>query len=165
MIKDISRIKGFIVDFQSFQKSNEKNKIAYYKAKYDGFLSGYTSLRKLIRKFEENEASNFNVFELLGVETKEVETHSAFLTNLLNPNGNHCQNDLFLSYFINKHIPEIKRKNFILDDFDYYIVEKEKAFFNGRIDLFISSMESKKRFAVTIENKINADDQPKQMDR
>ena len=39
---------------------------------------------------------NFNVFSILKMESKENETHSAFLGELLNPKGSHGFGSLFL---------------------------------------------------------------------
>jgi len=39
---------------------------------------------------------NFNIFRILKVESSEVKTHSAFIAELLNPNGSHGQKDTFL---------------------------------------------------------------------
>lgn len=41
----------------------------------------------------------FNVFEVLGLSTKEVRLHSAFLPELLNPNGSHGLGDKMLRSF------------------------------------------------------------------
>ena len=36
---------------------------------------------------------NFNIFRVLGLSTSEVRLHSAFLAELLNPNGDHGLGD------------------------------------------------------------------------
>ncbi|MGI6160464.1 MAG: PD-(D/E)XK nuclease family protein [Christensenellales bacterium] len=55
----------------------------------------------ILRKREEEKAqdANFNVFSILGMERREVETHSRFLYELLNPKGSHGCEHLFLSQF------------------------------------------------------------------
>ena len=50
--------------------------------------------------FQEDIAPRFNLFRILGVEEKEVSTHSAFLAYLLNPSEGHAQGDLFLRQFL-----------------------------------------------------------------
>ena len=42
---------------------------------------------------------NFNIFDVLKLSTSEVRTHSAFLAELLNPEGSHGQGDIFLRLF------------------------------------------------------------------
>ena len=43
---------------------------------------------------------NFNVFSILGMESRENETHSAFVGELLNPNGSHYFGNCFLKLFL-----------------------------------------------------------------
>ena len=43
---------------------------------------------------------NFNIFSVLGIESKENKTHSAFLCELLNPKGSHMLGGIFLSNFL-----------------------------------------------------------------
>lgn len=65
-------------------------------------------LTKIYFKIEENRkiasltGENFNVFRVLGLEAREVRTHSALLAELLNPRGAHGQEDLFLRLFIDQ---------------------------------------------------------------
>ena len=42
---------------------------------------------------------NFNIFKVLGLSSSEVRLHSAFLAELLNPNGDHGLEDKFLKAF------------------------------------------------------------------
>lgn len=44
----------------------------------------------------------YNIFSVLRMETAEMETHSAFLASLLNPDGDHGMKDAFLESFIVK---------------------------------------------------------------
>ena len=102
---------------------------------------------------------HFNVFSILGVETDEVRTHSAFLVDLLNPQGSHRQGaafqKLFLKVALNHSEPE-KYKNF-----ETFQVTKEAFTDYGRIDILLE----KKDACIVIENKIYADDQDEQMER
>lgn len=49
--------------------------------------------RKQDRERDKAEAPRFNLFRLLGVEPDEVRTHSAFIADLLDPEGSHGQGD------------------------------------------------------------------------
>ena len=42
----------------------------------------------------------FNVFNILGLRSNETRTHSAFLAELLKPNGSHGMGDAYLKSFI-----------------------------------------------------------------
>lgn len=110
---------------------------------------------------------NFNIFRVLGLSTSEVRLHSAFLAELLNPNGDHGLGDHFLKSFINNVIR--KRCDFT---FDYNSAKVYVEYFignvssdykeGGRIDLLI---RDQKGHAIIVENKIYAGDQPWQMYR
>ena len=106
----------------------------------------------------------FNIFSILGMEKTEVKTHSAFLTELLNPNGTHGLGYKFLLEFINIILPTNKRTVFpnspikvIPEHFIGNINEDE----GGRIDIFIET----DLLNIIIENKIEAKDEPKQLIR
>ncbi len=63
-------------------------------------LSQVSSIIQQYEKVAELTGENFNVFKILKVETKEVKTHSAFIAELLNPQGSHGQGDVFLKLFV-----------------------------------------------------------------
>ena len=112
-------------------------------------------LERVARLYERHESGRrepFNVFSALRSESDEVNLHSRFLHALLDY----------------RKSPEAEREN--LKDFLQHVVEKE---FDERgakvererdnIDILISNADSKQ--AVVIENKIWAEDQPKQLQR
>jgi hypothetical protein len=103
-------------------------------------------------KFEKlNEISidNFNVFSILRKSSDEVNLHSKFIYELLNPNGSHQQGDIFLKLFI-----EEIDINFTIDNINIY---REK----DNIDILIQS----KKQSVIIENKIYSKDHSEQLSR
>lgn len=114
-------------------------------------------------RFENGDA--FNVFNILGLQTKEVRTHSAFIADLLDPHGSHGQKDKFLKLFLSEmNIPEnLDTKN--------AKVTKEKSIgridwqklTGGQIDIVVEFRNPK--FAIIIENKIDATDQSAQLIR
>lgn len=105
----------------------------------------------------------FNVFNLLGVSSDEVRTHSAFIAELLNPQGSHGCGDEFLKAFI-KVIPG-------LDGFDIETIrvktqvelsigQIDKDYTEGgRLDIIVHT----DTHAIIIENKIYAGDQYNQL--
>lgn len=126
-------------------------------------ISQITAIKKQYDKIAELTGENFNIFKILGLTSNEVRTHSAFLSELLNPKGSHGQKEVFLKLFCEK---------FNCLDFDYNSanveVEKRIGLINedysegGNIDILITD---NKRNAIIIENKIYANDQEKQMTR
>ena len=106
---------------------------------------------------------SFNIFDTLGVSSSEVRTHSAFLAELLDPNGSHGLGDYPLNTFvslINNLSPiDINPKNaMVYKELGIGTID-EKYDNGGQIDICIKSGE----YAIVIENKINAGDQNKQL--
>lgn len=105
---------------------------------------------------------DFNIFSVLAMERAEVK-HSKILADLLNPNGSHKHGHLFLQSFLQKCM---KGK---IDDFTDFCkkanVSTEQSHIvdnqQGYIDIVIET----KDIAIVIENKIDAPDQPKQLQR
>lgn len=136
------------------------------------------------RKYDEIEkitGENFNVFSVLKMDSKEVRMHSAFIGELLNPNGSHGLKeeplkifiDLLKSKFDKTEIKEEETKliadKFILNtESTITTIEKYIGFTNddktegGRIDILI---EDKNKKAIIIENKIYAFEQTNQLIR
>ena len=123
--------------------------------------------RKIILDEKRKRGDFFNVFSILGMERKEVETHSAFLAELLNPNGNHGLGDKFLTTFIDTIIPK-HLKGFDCNNNTYQVNKEcyegkisEDGEKGGRVDIRIISEHN----IIIIENKIDAEDKYKQLTR
>ncbi|MEC3965626.1 PD-(D/E)XK nuclease family protein [Flagellimonas halotolerans] len=132
----------------------------------------YTNEKKLIQDAQRiiahhNEVSrlkgeNFNVFSILNMEHKENGTHSAFLGELLNPNGSHSKGNLFLQLFL-----QTIDNNTMNWDKASVILEKHIGFrddanlLGGRVDIYITDQVN----SICIENKIYASDQNVQLQR
>lgn len=126
------------------------------KTHIENFLNTISDKIKEENKNKQQTAKDFNIFEILGVAHLEVSTHSAFIANLLNPQGTHSQGTKFLEKFLEL----IGVKGF---DFLSAQVEVEKYVGDlGRIDIFITD---NKKWAIVIENKINAGLQEEQLGR
>lgn len=119
-----------------------------------------THKEEIIEKGED-----FNVFSVLGMETSETKTHSAFIKALLNPIENHYYNEKFLALFLQEigydytgeNLNHVKVKT------EHYLGKISKNYESGgSIDILITFQ---KRKPIVIENKIYAKDQPKQLYR
>ena len=98
---------------------------------------------------------NFNLFKILGRETDEVHTHSAILAELLNPAGSHGQGPVFARLFA-------KRFKIPAEGIERAQVRCEKTIGKGnRADILIEMDDT----CVVVENKIYANDQPRQLER
>jgi len=99
---------------------------------------------------------NFNIFSILNLETKEVNAHSNFIYELLNPRGLHNQGDMFLRLFLKQILKKKEYKNMgtnLSADRETLILDKK------RIDFTI---ETSNMF-IAIEMKINASDGEEQL--
>ena len=95
---------------------------------------------------------DYNIFTLFHNFSDEVNLHSNFIASLLDPNGDHYKNDLFLKLFL---------ETCGIDDFS--IDTSRATVFKEfkHIDIYIS--DGKKH--IILENKVYAKDQPTQIAR
>lgn len=100
---------------------------------------------------------NFNIFSILKVETKENATHSAFLGELLDPEGSHNFGSTFLKLFldaIDVNSLDLESARVKLEQYVGERNDREKT--GGRVDIYIWD---KNNTSICIENKIYAPDQ------
>ena len=111
---------------------------------------------------------NFNIFKTLGLSTNEVRTHSAFIGELLNPNGSHDLGDIFLIAFL-ETLKDLQKfddlNNFKTENCKIYIEQfigniTEDYEEGGQIDIILVDENN---YAIIIENKIHATDQKNQL--
>jgi hypothetical protein len=132
----------------------------------------YNNLFQTLEKIDQastEEASNtkygFNVFSLLRREDEEVGLHSKFLTELLSPTGSHGMDafqKLFIDQVVNAAVETQDWERLPLCPNQPYTCQTEVAIKNsGRIDIVLKNKEN----IIVIENKINAYDQKKQLQR
>lgn len=125
-------------------------------------LKDVNQLQQHQKEIEKIKGETFNIFSILGVETKENKTHSSFLAELLNPKGSHYMGDIFLDAFLKQIKYEdglnIKTSKIIKE----FHVGKKNNITGGRIDILI---QDKSGHHISIENKIHAGDQENQLIR
>ena len=142
-------------------------------------------VKEEVAKKMEKLPPQFNLLENIRNKTsknslQKFETYNSdllhYLLNIKRENLNFTK--LFLEYLQNEKklkfdfdLNKINYKNIKVDK-EYYTtvkIEEEGIEKNGRIDILIhcniNNKETKKSFAIIIENKINADDQDKQLER
>lgn len=106
---------------------------------------------------------NFNVFSILKMESRENETHSAFLGELLNPNGSHGLGTIFLELFLKQLDVSHLEVDSTTVKLEHYLGGVNfDTVSGGRIDIFIEDAAGN---CVCIENKIYAPDQEVQIAR
>tara|TARA_R110002050_G_scaffold300104_1_gene467694 strand:- start:12585 stop:13796 length:1212 start_codon:yes stop_codon:yes gene_type:complete len=105
----------------------------------------------------------FNLFSILKMESKENDTHSAFLGELLNPNGSHNFGASFLQLFLNQIDDETLDADSSKVILEYHIgLNNHDDKTGGRVDIYIKDASEN---TICIENKIYASDQPNQLKR
>ena len=128
----------------------------------ESLLSEITKFYKLAEKDKQERIKQgefFNVFNTIGLRTEEVRLHSAFIAELLNPQGSHGLSNLFLQSFLKQmglpydYVTDAKG---IIKE--RYVGQKTKTE-GGRIDIIIEDGNH----AIIIENKIFAKDQGNQL--
>lgn len=157
-------MKLFLGRFREFSKKMKNLKIKEFQGSFENLASGIRMIQGMVKKYEREFATQFNIFNVLGVGSKEVKTHSAILANFLSPCGSHGQGDLFLICFLGHlnellHEKEMNHEGFSKGD---WVIEKEKVTTYGNLDLVL--IDRKKNRAIVIENKIYAADQINQLD-
>ncbi len=102
-------------------------------------------------KILKSDENDFNIFSILRNDSDEVNLHSRFIYEILNPAGVHHKEGIFLELFLET----VGISDFAMED---VIVKREYK----KIDICITN---KNRQAIIIENKIYAEDQDKQIQR
>ena len=143
----------------------------YNKESLKQLLEQVNTINKAYAIVRQNTGEDFNLFQILGMETAEVKTHSRFLAELLNPKGSHMQGGTFLKLFVeslnNAQLYEESDKIWLNTEKSSVQVEKyigqKIDDEGGRIDICIKDADS--QHIICIENKIYAGEQDKQMER
>lgn len=110
---------------------------------------------------------SFNIYNILNLKTNEVRTHSAFIAELMNPQGSHQMGSVFLEAFLNGMPSENYKNHLDIENtqvfIEYYIgLIDKKTKTGGRIDIFLKDSNGN---TISIENKIDAGDQEQQVER
>ena len=128
------------------------------------FLKLVRELNDKYKKLAVDTGEGFNIFSILDIETDEVK-HSRFLAFLLNPKKSHGQGDIFLNLFL-KRISKVLGENggtciFERNELSNFRVQPEVVIDGGRIDILLIKDDA----CIVIENKIDAEDQHRQLER
>lgn len=129
----------------------------------DRLLNNVKKLFDHKKKIEKLKGETFNIFSILKMERMENNTHSAFIKELLDPKGTHLKDGIFLKLFlecIENSDLDVTTAKVELEKHIGPRDDKNKT--GGRIDIFISDAKGN---YVSIENKIDAQDQNVQIER
>lgn len=111
-------------------------------------------------------APKFNIFSIMRYGHYETRLHTPFLVHLLTPSGHHQLEFQFFNLFIN-YIYDRKDNPFTESEIKNIQVFEEYTdqSLDGQIDIFIHFFYKNESFYAVIENKINASDGEKQLQR
>lgn len=121
-------------------------------------LNQVTIINKKNTEILDATGGRFNMFRICGVNHYE-NTHSAIISEFLNPVGTHGLKSNLLKCFIESLGDFFAVKNFNVESAR---IRTEHSTRHGRIDILI---EDNQHNAIIIENKIYAKDQPEQLKR
>jgi hypothetical protein len=165
MEKDIANIEALICEYDAVKLNFQQERIAEDIPKYNTLLDDFTVMKKEYHSWNRTKAERYNIFHILNIRHGETKTHTPYLINLINPKGSHAHGLIFFNLFINAIAPESKKHLYKDLKISNLRVKEEKSTEDGRLDIFIESFGLKERFVIVIENKINAGDQDKQLER
>lgn len=122
-------------------------------SKLNFLLEKLKILHMKYEKLNENNSDKFNIFSILLKSSDEVNLHSKFIYELINPKGSHQQHETFLNLFI-QEINSEKSEKITIEPLMAY---REK----NNIDILLKS----KNQAIIIENKIYTEDHSNQLSK
>lgn len=120
------------------------------------------TLRFYEDKLAHAKGDRFNIFDLLGVGSLEVSTHTPYLAEFLNPKGAHGLGDLPLSAFLRLFELNALNPAKTLVETERYLGPRTQDR-GGRIDILLTDTSTGAQ--VAIENKLFAADQENQLRR
>lgn len=132
----------------------------------ENLLSQVKTIADSYERVAKATGDNFNIFSILGIEHYEVTTHSRFIAHLLNPNALHGKGVLFLEEFLEKiqmpeHLDLETTKVKTEHNIGLKVISGMEST-GGSIDIYLYDGFGK---SISIENKIYASDQEKQIVR
>lgn len=166
MTYSTKNVAHFLERYKTFSQDWESKYLQRLQKEFNRLKVSLTEIQLEAEEKEKKIASRYNIFHLLGIAYDEVNTHSAFLANLLNPAGTHAQKSLFLETFLEMCIAKYKNMEFPTPQKghnNFWRIEQEKWSNFGRLDLVISN--SKLSYLLVIENKIYASEEVDQLFR
>ena len=123
-------------------------------------MTDYRELQKILDKAELlrlkyslfHKKNSFNIFQVLKKGEDEVNVHSNFISELLNPKGSHGKEDVFLKLFIEQAL------DITYESLGNCLLVRPE---HQNIDIYIEFDKA----IVVIENKVYAQDQYRQLER
>lgn len=119
---------------------------------YNDFLDEYRKLKKLQKEQRKRGLNDYNLLTTVLEAHDEVRLHSKVIGSLLDPNGLHYQDELFLEIFL---------ETLNIKEFNLNMQISKLQLEHEQIDLYLTDGSKH----IIIENKVHAADQPSQIKR
>jgi hypothetical protein len=161
---DVKKLGEFLTRYDQNKRSSEADALQRFKQEFNRLRPAYEELQQRVLEEARLYAPQFNIFRLLSVAHLEVTTHSAFLASLLQPDGPHGQQFLFLESFLDycQQLPGFPQLDEPVTEGEWSIkTEKRTAY--GNLDIVIASPTL--GYLIVIENKVYASEQDQQLAR
>lgn len=153
---DISRKEQISPDYETFFRQFYELTSCKQKS-FSQFFHEFAPIAKRVHEERKNQAPRFNIFEALQIHQDEVLA-SRFIAFLLNPREHHDQGPTLLLSFIKYVLGETKTEDIAQRA---RITPERWAGSYGRLDIAIEFPDGQ---IIIIENKINAEERPKQIE-
>lgn len=167
---DISHVRGFLERYEATRQSFLEEDAARFRDAFSRIADGLDAIRQRHSEEQRENAPDYNIFRDLGITHYEVETHSAMLANLLNPRQSHGQGGLFLEAFLRLMKGKLSPttwESFPMPEGDIsraeWSVRTEQPAGGGWVDICLTCKAL--GYRITIENKVEAGEQPDQLVR
>lgn len=160
----LSQVARLLERLHCYQQDAEEERLA----SVSGFLGRLNQklpdLRREAQRVGMESSPQFNVFRILRLAHKEVQAHTPFLGELLNPKGTHGQGFVFLEGFFRM----AQQRGLMLpqgsiESFRWDVRIEQGAAPYGNIDIVVRCLPF--RYLLVIENKIWSGEQPDQLNR
>jgi hypothetical protein len=156
-MSDAPTLHDFLRRFGEWRRGHAREQLTEFQQRFCMMSAAIGSIRNAWREIDRLWGHSFNIFRVLGVETKEIR-HSALITSLLDPNGCHGQGNLFLRAFLETlaNCESERKARFPKTDADAgWRVSKEKRTADGHyLDVVLECEQA----LIIIENKVGAPD-------
>jgi hypothetical protein len=160
----LSEAAGLLERLHCYQQGAEAERLVPVRDFFGRLNLKLPEFRAEAQRVEIETSPQFNVFRILRLAHKEVQAHTPFLGELLNPKGNHGQGFVFLKGFLRM----AQQRGLLLppgsiESFRWQVGIEQGAAPYGNIDIIVRCLPL--RYLLVIENKIWAGEQPDQLRR
>lgn len=160
----MSEVAGLLERLHCYQQSAEAERLVPVREFFSRLNPKLPEFSAEARRIEIETSPHFNIFRILRLAHKEVQAHTPFLGELLNPKGSHGQGFVFLRSFL----AVAQRRGLVLpkgaiESCRWHVGIEQAAAPFGNIDILARCPAL--RYLLVIENKIWAGEQPEQLHR